>query len=842
MATASANYFLPPMPEGLEGLTELALNLRWSWSHTADPLWEYIDPDTWNLTGNPWLILQTVSRTRLEALRSDTRFRELMDKYVAGHRESLQTIRWFQQSYPLSPVTVAYFSMEYGLGEALPIYSGGLGILAGDYLKTASDLGVAAIGIGLLYQQGYLRQTLNADGSQREVFPYNDPTQLPIVPVRDQAGEWLHVEVEFPGRMVRLRIWEATVGQVKLYLLDSNDLTNSPVDRGITSELYGGGPELRLQQEIALGIGGWRVLYKLGIQPEICHLNEGHASLAILERARNLMASTGYSFDVALTATRSANVFTTHTPVEAGFDRFPPDMIGRYLASYANELGIGLDGLFALGRKNPANQDEPLNMAYLAIRGSGTVNAVSRLHGEVSRSIFQPLFPRIPQHEVPVTHVTNGVHVPSWDSALADTLWTDFCGDARWQGTLELIEQNLKEVSEENLWTFRMESVKELIRYVRERLSRQLASVGAPGRDIRQCKELLDHKSLTMGFARRFTGYKRPNLLLHDPERLVRLLTNPERPVQLIIAGTAHPQDIEGKEMIRAWSRFIRRPEVRPHVVFLADYDIILAQKLVHGVDLWINTPRRPWEACGTSGMKVLVNGGLNLSEVDGWWAEAYRPEVGWALGDGHEHRDDPHWDAYEAEELYRLLESEIVPCFYDRNEKGIPLQWVTRMRASMSELTPAFSSNRMVREYVESIYLPAIEATAKRQANDGQMAKQISQWRKSVETLWPQLSMRNFIFENTGADSYVFRVDVELGAVNPGTVEVQLYADPRHDEPPLYYRMTRAEGARPFTNTYRYEAEIRTNRPPSDFTPRLIPALGGAMVPLEAPQVLWYR
>ena len=732
--------------------------------------------------------------------------------------------------------------MEYGLGEALPIYSGGLGILAGDYLKTASDLGVAAVGIGLLYQQGYFRQTLNADCSQREVYPYNDPTQLPVVPVRNQEGEWLHVEVEFPGRMVRLRVWEATVGQVKLYLLDSNDLTNSAVDRGITSELYGGGQELRLQQEIALGIGGWRVLSKLGIQPQICHLNEGHASLAVLERARNLMTSTGYSFDVALTATRSANVFTTHTPVEAGFDRFPPDMIGRYLTSYAYELGIGLDGLFALGRKNPANQDEPLNMAYLAIRGSGTVNAVSRLHGEVSRNIFQPLFPRFPQHEVPVTHVTNGVHVPSWDSAVADTLWTDFCGDARWQGTLELIEQNLKEVPEENLWTFRTESVKELIRYVRERLLRQLASIGAPGGDIRQCKELLDHKSLTMGFARRFTGYKRPNLLLHDPERLVRLLTHPERPVQLIIAGKAHPQDNNGKDMIREWSRFIRRPEVRPHVVFLADYDMTLAQKLLQGVDLWINTPRRPWEACGTSGMKVLVNGGLNLSEIDGWWAEAYRPQVGWAIGDGHEHGDDPNWDAYEAEELYRLLESEIVPSFYNRNEKGIPVEWVARMRTSMAELTPAFSSNRMVREYVERIYMPAIEASAKRQANDGQIAKQISQWRKSMEMLWAQLSMHNLVFEHTGAESYIFRVDVQLGAVNPGTVAVQLYANPLSDKPHEVHVMTRVEDVRPSTNTYRYEAEIKTGRPPADFTPRVIPALGGAMVPLEAPQVLWYR
>jgi starch phosphorylase len=517
-------------------------------------------------------------------------------------------------------------------------------------------------------------------------------------------------------------------------------------------------------------------------------------------------------------------------------------MVAHYLTTYAKERGIGLDGLLAMGRKNREDRAEALNMAYLAIRGSGTINAVSRLHAEVSRGIFQPLFPRIPRHEVPATHVTNGVHVPSWDSAVADTLWTDFCGDARWQGTLDLIEQNLKEVPEDNLWNFRTESAKELIRYVRERIERQLASVGAESRDIRQCREILDHKYLTIGFARRFTDYKRPNLLLHDPERLVRLLTHPERPVQLIIAGKAHPKDTAGKEMIKAWSLFIRRPEVRPYIVFLTDYDMTLAQKLVQGVDLWINTPRRPWEACGTSGMKVLVNGGLNLSEIDGWWAEAYRPGMGWALGDGREHGDDPAWDAYEAEELYRLLETEVVPCFYTRNGKGIPWEWVSRMRGSMSELTPALSSNRMLREYTEKIYLPAIEASARRQADDAQLAKQINQWRISLQTLWPQLSMRNLKFEDTGEGSYVFRVEVELGAANPGTVEVQLYADLQMAEPHEIHRMERVETINPHTNTYSYEARTDTRRPPGDFTPRVMPAMGGAIVPLEAPQILWYR
>ena len=402
--------------------------------------------------------------------------------------------------------------------------------------------------------------------------------------------------MEFPSRILRLRVWEAQVGQVKLYLLDSNDLSNSPADRGVTSELYGGGPELRLQQEIVLGVGGWRILHSLGIEPMVCHLNEGHAALAVLERARNYMFASGQSFEVALAATRSGNVFTTHTPVEAGFDRFPPDMAAHYLSSYAGQLGIDVENLLALGRLNPADAHEPLNMAYLAIRGSGSVNAVSRLHGEVSRRIFQPLFPRMPQREVPITHVTNGVHVPSWDSSFADKLWTDACGNERWQGTLREMVQKLKQVTDETLCDFRMAKVNELIGYVRERCSRQMASVGASRQEIQQCRQtLLDPRWLTMGFARRFTDYKRPNLLLHDPERLVRLLTHPERPVQLIIAGKAHPQDLAGKEMIRAWTRFSRRPEVRPHVIFIADYDLALAQRLVQGVDLWINTPRRPW-------------------------------------------------------------------------------------------------------------------------------------------------------------------------------------------------------------------------------------------------------
>jgi starch phosphorylase len=589
---AISNYYLiPPLPEGLEGLAEAGLDLRWSWSHSTDPIWERIDPELWNLTRNPWLILQSVSFSRLKTLAQEPAFRQQVDEALKQHRNALAAPSWFSEAHGTSPLTVAYFSMEFGLSEALPIYSGGLGILAGDLLKTASDLGVPIVGIGLLYQQGYFRQVMDAGGAQMEFYPYNDPGQLPILPVRDLQGEWLRMDLEFPGRRVRLRVWEAKVGRVKLYLLDSNDPANSPADQCITAELYSGGPELRLQQEIALGIGGWRLLRALGIETQVCHLNEGHAALAVIERARSFMADSGRPFEVALAATRAGNIFTTHTPVEAGFDRFSPALVGRYLGAYAERLGIGPAGLMALGRRDPGDATEPLNMAYLAVRGSGRVNGVSRLHGEVSRRIFRDLFPRWPLSEIPVTHVTNGVHVPSWDSAAADALWHEVCGQKRWVGTMSTLEADLKLVPDETLWALRNEGCRQLIQYARERLARQLEAAGAARQEIPAAAKFLDPDALTVGFARRFATYKRPNLLLHDQDRLIRLLQNTDRPVQLIIAGKAHPKDEAGKALVQAWSDFIRRSELRSQIIFLADYDMSLAERLVQGVDLWINTP-----------------------------------------------------------------------------------------------------------------------------------------------------------------------------------------------------------------------------------------------------------
>jgi starch phosphorylase len=805
-------------------------------------VWRELDPALWDLTHNPWGVLQTVSRDRMERVLGDPGFRKKVDGLVQAKRQATEAPAWFQQTYPQSPLTcVAYFSMEFMLSEALPIYSGGLGNVAGDQLKAASDLGVPVVGVGLLYQQGYFRQVIDKDGAQQALFPYNDPGQLPITPLRKTNGEWLRLEIALPGYSVWLRAWQVQVGRVKLYLLDSNDAANFPVHRGITSELYGGGPELRLKQELLLGIGGWRLLAALGLQPEVCHLNEGHAAFAVLERARTFMEETGQRFEVAMAVMRAGNLFTTHTAVAAGFDRFAPALIEQYLGGYAEKkLGITLQDLLALGRRDPNDSSESFNMAYLAIRGSGAVNGVSRLHGKVSRRIFTPLFPHWPVEEVPVGHVTNGVHMPSWDSAAADDLWTEACGKDRWLGTMETLEQDIRRISDARLWQFRMAAGKSLVEYARERLSRQLVASGASPEAVDEAKHLFDPKALTLGFARRFATYKRPNLLLHDPERLLRLLTDRERPVQLILAGKAHPADQAGQTLIREWTHFIRRPEARPHVLFLSDYDMLLTEHLVQGVDVWVNTPRRPWEACGTSGMKVLVNGGINLSELDGWWAEAYTPELGWALGDGQEHDEDPAWDAAEAEALYGLLEREVIPEFYTRNEQGVPTAWVARMRESMAQLTPRFSANRTVREYTEQHYLPAASAYRERAADKGAMGLQLVNWQGALEQHWSNMRFGEMKV-TTDVGNHVFEVQVYLGGLDPNTVRVELYADGVNGGEPVRQEMMHEKEAAGASGTL-YSAQVPTTRPATDYTARAMPRCSGVAVPLEAAQILWQR
>ncbi|HUI06425.1 MAG TPA: alpha-glucan family phosphorylase [Verrucomicrobiae bacterium] len=834
---------LPTDIAGVDSLAELALDMRWSWNHAADKVWRQLDPALWDLTHNPWVVLQTVSRDNLKQVMADAAFCKEVSDLARAKRQAAESPGWFQQNHPQSPLTcVAYFSMEFMLSEALPIYSGGLGNVAGDQLKAASDLGVPVVGVGLLYQQGYFRQVIDKDGAQQALFPYNDPGQLPITPLREETGEWLRLEIALPGYSVWLRAWQVQVGRVKLYLLDTNDAANFPAHRGITSELYGGGSELRLKQELLLGIGGWRLLKALGLRPEVCHLNEGHAAFAVLERARAFMDENGQPFDVALAVTRAGNLFTTHTAVPAGFDRFAPALIEQYLSRYAQtRLGISVHDLLALGRRNPNDAAEEFNMAYLAIRGSGAVNGVSRLHGAVSRRIFLPLFPRWPQGDVPVGHVTNGVHMPSWDSAAADALWMEACGKGCWLGTTKTLEQDIRRISDRTLWHMRVAASKEFVEYVRERLARQLTASGASPEAVNDPKTLFDPDALTLGFARRFATYKRPNLLLHDPGRLLHLLANPQRPVQLILAGKAHPADQPGQALIQEWIRFIRQPEARPHVIFLGDYDMLLTEHMVQGVDVWINTPRRPWEACGTSGMKVLVNGGINLSELDGWWAEAYTPEVGWALGDGREHDDDPAWDAAEAEALYDLLEREVIPEFYDRDANGVPVRWVARMRESMARLTPQFSAGRAVREYTEQHYLPAATAYRARAAEKGTGGREVLDWQRTLERKWAALRFGEVKVE-TRDEQHVFEVQVYLDELDANAVRVELYADGVNGDTPVRQEMKRVRQPGGATSGHVYRATVPARRPASDHTARLIPHRDGVAVPLEAAQILWQR
>jgi glycogen phosphorylase len=826
--------------EDFESLAELALDLRNCWDHVTDPLWSRIEPELWALTHNPWVVLQTASRTKLKSLQSDPEFRRRVQELVERQRKHQTSSAWFQDAHSNSPLTcVAYFSMEFGLSEALPIYSGGLGNVAGDQMKAAGDLGVPLVGVGLLYQQGYFRQVIEADGSQHALYPYNDPGQLPIRAVRDKDGEWFRLRVNLPGHSLWIRAWQAQVGRLKLYLLDSNDPANPPAFRGMTSELYGGASELRLVQELVLGIGGWRLLRGLGIKPEVCHLNEGHAAFAVLERALSFMEDNDQPFDVALAVTRAGNLFTTHTPVAAGFDRFSPSLMGRFLSTYAEtRLKIDLPRLLALGRAAPDDPNEPFNMAYLAIRGSKAINGVSRLHGVVSRRIFQCLFPSWPEAEVPVGHVTNGVHTPTWDSPAADSLWTEACGRERWLGAMETIEEKVRHACDEALWELRAKNRLELVRYVRDYLAKELAARGA---QAQAAETVFDPNALTIGFARRFATYKRPNLLLHDSERLVHILTNPERPVQLVIAGKAHPQDEAGQAMVQAWVRFVERPEVRRHAVFLSDYDLAMAERLVQGADLWINTPRRPWEACGTSGMKVLVNGGLNLSELDGWWAEAYAPEVGWALGDRKEHGDDPAWDSIDAQALYKILEEQVIPEFYSRDPKGIPIQWVARMRESMARLTPYFSANRAVREYTEKYYLPAAAAYRERTANHGAVGVSILGWHRALARHWADVRFGELQVESS-AEKHLFRIQVYLGDLPPEAVGVELYADPAQLGGQSRWEMARETAMPGSLKGYIYSAQVPASRPAADYTPRVIPRHPAAAIPLEADHILWFR
>jgi starch phosphorylase len=830
---------LTSLPDPLISLSTLVLDLQWSWNHAGDAVWKRLDEQLWERTQNPLHLLEHVPRERLQRLATDADFLRDLSALEQSRARYHATPPWRPPGTTDLP-RVAYFSMEFGLHEALPLYAGGLGILAGDVLKTASDLDAPIIGIGILWQQGYFRQVLDAEGRQTELYPFNEPASLPLEPVVTPAGDRLHVTLTFPGRTILLRAWQVTVGRTKLFLLDSNDPFNEPADRGLTSALYGGSAETRLLQEIILGIGGWRLVEALRLEIEICHLNEGHAALVVIERARSFMQRHGVSFQEALWATRAGNVFTTHTAVPAGFDSFASEAIERfrpYFDEYVRGLGLTWPELLALGRRTPEDRTEAFNMAWLAMRGCSSVNGVSQLHGQVSRQLFAGLFPRRPLQEIPVGHVTNGVHVPSWDSPWTDAVWTQASGRQRWCGDVTALTADILRLSDEDLWDLRSRERSDLVRYARERLRRQLARHGSVEAGLTP-GEGPHPDVLTLGFARRFAGYKRPNLLLADPEFLLRLLRHPQRPVQLIVAGKAHPRDDEGKRLIQQWAHFAARADVQRRVVFLDDYDMRLATELVQGVDVWINTPRRPWEASGTSGMKVLVNGGLNLSTLDGWWAEAFDEECGWALGDRTERPDD---DLQESAQLYALLEQHVVPEFYARDAAGFPRRWIARMRTSMARLAPQFSSARMVQEYIERVYLPAVASYRRRAAPQAALARDLDAWSRHLTRHWPGIRFGELTGHVNGR-RLTISIPVDLGEIGRDAVRVELYADPETNGEPFVQEMLAAEPVAHVRNGAIYRVTFDTNRPPEHFTVRVVPYHADAVIPIENPLIAWQR
>jgi starch phosphorylase len=692
----------------LKPLLELAGNLRWSWHSPAAAVFERVDASLWeSLRHNPVTLLRQVSKERLESLAGDGVFLGLLDTAMGDLERYLQHPAWYAtQHADAAQLGVAYFSAEYGIAECLPVYSGGLGILAGDHLRAASDLGVPLVAIGLGYRSGYFRQALDAEGAQTEIYDDFEFDNMPVNRLRHADGTLKTVDVPFPdGHQVRLQIWLAQVGRIPLYLLDSNLPENDPQDREITRYLYGGDQDTRLRQEILLGIGGVRALNLLGIGAQVFHLNEGHSAFLIVERVQEAMQE-GLDFETARRRVAATSIFTTHTPEPAGFDHFSPDHLWRYLQPYVQEMGITFERFLSLGTASQPDGYRPLNMALLALRNADYRNGVSRLHGRVARSMWRGEWPHAAEDRIPIGSVTNGVHLENWMSPEMGLVLDDRLGPAWREGEVDLgTWSRVEEIPDEVIWSAHRVAKQRLLESARRRLAECDRRVGR-SEDASHVGSIFDPEGLLIGFARRFAPYKRATLLLSDRERLKALLMNPERPVQFIFAGKAHPQNQEGKDLIRTINAFAR--EMGRHIAFVEEYDIDLARLLVQGVDVWLNTPRRPQEASGTSGMKAAVNGIPNLSVLDGWWAEAYQPEVGWAIGDGEAAVDHAAQDEREARSLYELLENAVVPAFYDRDGDGIPRRWTAMMKASIRILAPVYNTHRMVREYTENYYLEA--------------------------------------------------------------------------------------------------------------------------------------
>ena len=774
---------VPSLPDALKPLLEIAHNLWWSWHPESVDLFVRVDRQLWSkVNHNPIRLLGSVSQARLDEIARDEAFIACMRRAYERMNDHINRTSWYQRRYPDQTQTcIAYYCAEFGMTECLPVYSGGLGILAGDHLKSASELGLPLVGVGLLYRNGYFQQYLNADGWQQEFYPNLDFTNLPVKPVQaDGNGHQLKVSVEMPGRTVHIAVWKVQVGRIRLFLLDTNLPENEPGDRNITSQLYGGDMEMRIRQELVLGIGGTRALEAMNIRPTVYHMNEGHAAFLALERIRMFIADRDVSFDEARWAGGAGNVFTTHTPVPAGIDRFPPDMIQRYFRDYVGSLKLDMEGLLALGRENVYNKNEFFSMAVLALRTSDAANGVSKLHGEVSREMWRGIWPGVPHEEVPIGHVTNGVHGRTWISPDLTRIFDRYLS-LKWQTVPEdhSVWEGVDEIPDEELWRARHDRRQRLVTWVRRRLRDQLEHRGASTAEIRAAGEVLNPETLTIGFARRFATYKRANLLFRDAKRLAKMLSDADRPVQLVIAGKAHPADTQGKELIKQIVHYAREQSAVRRIVFIENYDIHVARYLVQGVDVWLNTPRRDMEASGTSGMKAALNGVLNLSVLDGWWDEAWEKDLGWAIGRGEVYANYDYQDQVESQALYDLLEKQVVPMFYDRDD-GLPREWIRWMKNSLRKLAPMFNTNRMVADYAEKYYMPAHERSVALAGDDLSGAIELQQYKQHIREQWGQISIESIEADTSQPLGVEKPLDVAavvtLGDLSPDEVAVQLY------------------------------------------------------------------
>ena len=797
MQTVRTFTVKPSLPEPLQDLKLIASNLYWSWHTEITDIFRRIDYDLWKqCSHNPVKMLGMVSQARLEDMAHNEGFLYQLQQAKKQLQETLTAPSWYEKIYAgkTTKPRIAYFSAEFGTHESLPVYSGGLGMLAGDHLKSASDLGVPLVGIGLLYQKGYFRQYLNTDGWQQEHYLENDFYNMPLELITKPSGHPLTVSIQFPGRTVVCQIWRANIGRTPLYLLDANVPANSPADRTLTQTLYGGDNETRICQEIILGIGGLKALYAMEIEPTVCHMNEGHAAFMALERVRKMRSLHNMSFDEAVEATKASNVFTVHTPVAAGNDEFPVEMMDKYFGHYFSKLGIHRDQFLALGRLRASDHQETFKMPVLAIRMSTYRNGVSQLHGEVSRKIWAGLWPELPTDQVPITSVTNGVHARTWLSAEVISLYERYLG-AQWSDEIvdKSIWHNIDQIPDEELWRIHQRCKERLVGFTRSRLKRQLQRRGAFHTELGWAEEALDPEALTIGFARRFATYKRGNLLLREPQRLLKLLSNTEQPVQFVFAGKAHPRDTAGKDLIRQIVHFAsENPQIRRKLIFLEDYDMDIARYLVQGVDIWLNTPRRPMEASGTSGMKAALNGVLNLSTLDGWWCEGYIPDGGWIIGAGEEYDDLSYQDQVESQAIYNMLEQEIVPLFYSRSKDRLPRRWIRRMKNTIKWCAPRFNTSRMVAEYTRRFYNPAAMKWDELTANSMERVKTLSMWKSATRNAWGDLQFTDVQVQTAADQKFAswnghkpqlmvggelkVQAMVRLGRLKPTDIAVQIY------------------------------------------------------------------